>query len=432
MLSRKNEFVGPAKDPTPSMTASSGLKVSEPNSVLEREAEQVADETMASRTPRMNWSLSKIAIDLRAQRKRACDRQGASAAEKTDQRKTASQTFDGGVSPIVTEVLSSPGRPLDKATRSFFERRFGHDFSHVHVHTDTVADQSAQAVKALAYTVGSHLVFAWGKYAPDSRQGQKLLTHELTHVVQQGGTAFQTHEPKATTGDATRVHKYSQRQGSASGTQVVLARQPKPGEEAGEVQDEQPVRDKWKGTLVSEIVISLARSRVGFRIPQGMLLGTVKTDLAVGNYQLTPVLDKQQWIIEGPGVKGGLRFSVDLTESNADPWTLAYPDKLTLTVSAGARGEPKTFGEAIDPNTSKEKDPLWVYEGWSNTGPPQLVADVDDYETIELDKQSITPTADKPKPTSPLYRVKYRDNSERTFSYGELTPKMRAQLQPIF
>ncbi len=90
------------------------------------------------------------------------------------------------VPPIVHEVLRSPGKPLDQDTRAFFEPRFGHDFSHVRVHHDTQAAESARAVDALAYTVGRNIVFAPGQYTPETSDGKRLLSHELTHVVQQG------------------------------------------------------------------------------------------------------------------------------------------------------------------------------------------------------------------------------------------------------
>ena len=69
--------------------------------------------------------------------------------------------------------------------RAFFEPRFGQDLSHVRVHTDGAAQQSARDVNALAYTVGPHVVFGAGRYAPGTLDGQRLLAHELTHVVQQ-------------------------------------------------------------------------------------------------------------------------------------------------------------------------------------------------------------------------------------------------------
>src|SRR5262249_43583700 len=60
-----------------------------------------------------------------------------------------------------------------------------HDFSRVRVHTDGKAAESARAVNALAYTVGADIVFAGGQYAPSTASGQRLLAHELAHVVQQ-------------------------------------------------------------------------------------------------------------------------------------------------------------------------------------------------------------------------------------------------------
>lgn len=95
----------------------------------------------------------------------------------------------GGVPPIVPEVLRSSGQPLDATSRAFFEPRFGHDFSRVRVHTDARAAESASAVDALAYTVGADIVFGTGHYAPTTAKGQRLLAHELTHVVQQHGRA---------------------------------------------------------------------------------------------------------------------------------------------------------------------------------------------------------------------------------------------------
>lgn len=87
--------------------------------------------------------------------------------------------------PIVSEVLRSPGAPLDVAARAFFEPRIGRDLSRVRVHTDARAGDSANAVNALAYTVGRDVVFAPGRYAPDEAEGKKLLAHELAHTVQQ-------------------------------------------------------------------------------------------------------------------------------------------------------------------------------------------------------------------------------------------------------
>ena len=93
----------------------------------------------------------------------------------------------GAAPPVVHEALSAPGRALEPAVRGDMERRFAHDFSRVRVHTGPTAERSAGAVHAHAYTVGSDVVFAAGRYAPGTHEGRRLLAHELTHVVQQSG-----------------------------------------------------------------------------------------------------------------------------------------------------------------------------------------------------------------------------------------------------
>lgn len=87
--------------------------------------------------------------------------------------------------PIVHEVVRSPGDPLDARTRSRSESRLGHHFSNVRVHADARAAESARAVQALAYTVGNHIAFGDGLYAPDTAAGDELLAHELAHTVEQ-------------------------------------------------------------------------------------------------------------------------------------------------------------------------------------------------------------------------------------------------------
>jgi len=99
------------------------------------------------------------------------------------------QDGHGTVPSIVHDVLRTSGQPLDPAIRAYFEPRFGHDFSRVRVHADDRASKSAAAVNAHAYTLGSHVAFGAGQYSPGTEQGRALIAHELTHVVQQGGSS---------------------------------------------------------------------------------------------------------------------------------------------------------------------------------------------------------------------------------------------------
>jgi hypothetical protein len=86
---------------------------------------------------------------------------------------------------VSVSIPKNGGRPLDAPVRTLMESRFGHDFGRVSVHTDADAAQSARRLKAHAYTIGSDIYFAGGRYNPQNIEGLTLLAHELTHVVQQ-------------------------------------------------------------------------------------------------------------------------------------------------------------------------------------------------------------------------------------------------------
>jgi len=100
---------------------------------------------------------------------------------------------------IVAGLLHSPGEPLDAGTRAVMQSRFRHDFSQVRIHRDERAAASARSADALAYTVGRHVVFGAGRYAPGTRAGKRLLAHELAHVVQQ-------HSAGRTSPGGLRIH----------------------------------------------------------------------------------------------------------------------------------------------------------------------------------------------------------------------------------
>jgi hypothetical protein len=109
--------------------------------------------------------------------------------------------------PAVGDIRLSAGEPLDPTARAFLEPRFGHDFSQVRVHADRSAAESAQALGALAFTVGSHIAFNSGQYDPHGCEGRRLLAHELTHVLQQRSSGVdglvQRQLPQATAPPAT-------------------------------------------------------------------------------------------------------------------------------------------------------------------------------------------------------------------------------------
>lgn len=140
------------------------LTIGASNDPLEQEADKVANQVMAiPLNSGIKSSLPRI------------QRYSGKAAAGADSVPTS-----------VNSVLTSSGSSLEPALRQGMEQRFGHDFSQVRIHTDSAAEQSAQEVNAHAYTVGNHVVFATGKFMPGTQEGQRLIAHELTHIIQQG------------------------------------------------------------------------------------------------------------------------------------------------------------------------------------------------------------------------------------------------------
>ena len=140
------------------------LAINQPGDEYEQEADWIANGVMAlTAHPRVCNAPSHI------------QRFGARSSEDKD-----------AAPPSVDQALASPGSPLEPELRQNMEQRFGYDFSQVRVHSDSAAEESAREVNALAYTVGRDIVFGESQYAPTTRVGQKLIAHELTHVLQQG------------------------------------------------------------------------------------------------------------------------------------------------------------------------------------------------------------------------------------------------------
>jgi peptidoglycan hydrolase-like protein with peptidoglycan-binding domain len=242
------------------------LKINAPNDTYEQEADQIAGEVMRMPGDVRDSGTEVLAPSNHSlQRKCSCGGTPGPTGECEKcrkkrlslQRRAAKKQEPARVPPIVHEVLRSPGQPLDASTRAFMESRFGHDFSrlalhaapraqaelvvgqagdqfeqeadsmadtvmqmpeprtlnkstqravadfsHVRLHADARAAESARAVNAKAYTVGHDIVFGEGRYRPETRDGRKLLAHELAHTIQQSSTgSIATAQLQRTIGD---------------------------------------------------------------------------------------------------------------------------------------------------------------------------------------------------------------------------------------
>jgi hypothetical protein len=156
------------------------LAISQPDDPEEREADATANRIMRSHA---GASAAATPCSCGTDEETMCDECRQKAAGIS--RKATAPGPASSSHHLFDTMKRSAGHPLDASTRSFFEPHFGRDFSDVRIHTDASAAASARSIQAHAFTAGSEIFFAAGKYSPRTEEGGLLLAHELTHVVQQ-------------------------------------------------------------------------------------------------------------------------------------------------------------------------------------------------------------------------------------------------------
>jgi hypothetical protein len=158
------------------------LVVGRADDPLEREADRIADQVMRIPHPEPAISTEPLRITRKCD---ACEEEEMTQTLRPKETAAHRASVEREAPAIVHEVLRSPGHPLDKPTRDFFEPRFGRDFSRIRLRTDERASLSASAVRSRAYTVGSDVVFGAAEWSPKGDRGRWLLAHELAHATQQ-------------------------------------------------------------------------------------------------------------------------------------------------------------------------------------------------------------------------------------------------------
>jgi len=178
------------------------LTIGAPDDKYEQEADRVADQVMRMPDPAIQRSAGCSSCgDLdedQIQTKSIGDQITPLVQRQEDPEEEEESVQPKGISnkspPVTTglghRILSmrGGGQPLSTLSRAFFEPRFGRDLGDVRVHTGANAAEVSDSVRAKAFTTGKDVVFGAGQYAPGTGAGQRLLAHELTHVVQQSGS----------------------------------------------------------------------------------------------------------------------------------------------------------------------------------------------------------------------------------------------------
>jgi hypothetical protein len=131
--------------------------------------------------------------------------------ELQTKRVSAADSFDAGDDfENRLSATSSGGNPLPAEVRTFMEPRFGADFSGVRLHAGDEAAELNRSVSARAFTLGRDIYLGEGQMEVASDGGKRLLAHELTHVVQQGGAGMLQQavaQPKRVAGGAGNQSK---------------------------------------------------------------------------------------------------------------------------------------------------------------------------------------------------------------------------------
>jgi Domain of unknown function (DUF4157) len=187
-----------------------------------------------------------------------------------------------GASDLLDSALRSPGVAIDAPSRSYFEPRFGHDFSQVRIHADANAGTSARALDASAYTLGHDVVLDPAQYDPLSRGGRELLGHELAHVVQQrGGTG-------GSAADATELERQADH---AAFSALRGSSMPRLSPAGTAVQRRVSIRDVGRGEQsgmgrLDEFIarLNMVSSGLTFRVEGGWLLAEPREGRALSEF----------------------------------------------------------------------------------------------------------------------------------------------------
>lgn len=194
------------------------LTIGAPNDKYEQEADRVADQVMRmpdsqvkhgemvshqSQISRIQRLCPECEEEMQRQpleeeeplQMQAVEEEEGIQRQPLEEEPLQAKQADGGGIQVTPKAqlqinrLRSGGQPLPASSRSYFEPRFGYDFSGVRVHAGNEAATMARSINARAFTVGRDVAFGAGQYSPGTSSGKKLLAHELTHVVQQGETS---------------------------------------------------------------------------------------------------------------------------------------------------------------------------------------------------------------------------------------------------
>jgi hypothetical protein len=185
-------------------------KIGKPGEKYEQEADRVADQVMRMPEPLVQKQPEEEEEEEEAIQPKPLANQitplvqrqvelGEEEEEPIQAKKTGGQTrvISSSLQSRINSLKGS-GRPLPESTRRCLESRFGSSFNDVRIYNNSQAANIAKSINAKAFTTGKDIVFGAGQYSPATSTGKKLLTHELTHIVQQSSSRGSIQRQKLT------------------------------------------------------------------------------------------------------------------------------------------------------------------------------------------------------------------------------------------
>ena len=283
------------------------LSINPANDIYEQEADAVAEKLVQSKSiPRSNSFFQPLNISTIQRKCAHCEQEEKEKLQRKEENQNPTETnseFENYV-----DGLNNGGTSLPPDSKSFFESRIGYDFSNVKIHTDSVAAKSAQSINALAYTSGNNIVFNQDQFQPGTENGDKLMAHELTHVVQQSNTRTSVHIQK----------------------------------KDGDIVDPLDIVEGYTAETIQSIWLDRASGRTRFFSKGGQSydgVASIKADFKNGSYtgKLSASKDvRRTWDLFNPDgsiYKGNLEFSVVLDGKIYA--NLSYTNQINIEVGEG-------------------------------------------------------------------------------------------------
>ncbi|MFH7243316.1 MAG: DUF4157 domain-containing protein [Spirulina sp.] len=334
------------------------LTIGAPGDRYEQEADRLASQVVQQiHGPQTNHSVQREAIeDEELQMKPNFLQRESIEDDEELQMRPATEAVEGG--PASKDLESAihqargSGQALDPNLQRQMGQALGADFSGITIHTDSQSDQLNRSIQAKAFTTGQDIFFRQGAYQPSSQNGQELIAHELTHVVQQGKETTLRRSPNAVQRDMDEDLRKAilSRRGLATGQDSETTRREQ-AQERHTAMTTSNERQQQSGELHSFLKSNLRKRR-------GMVTGQSSEEVS------------QEFGLEDFTTSAGKRATEEAQGVSGDPMMdrIALQEKIATRGALGSQG----LATLMNQNRQREVDKASSFKDLSDTHNEQL------------------------------------------------------------